>query len=192
MTFTHLRNLLKQDQFRYNGGEGLSDALRQFVIEPGFRYTVFFRLAGYLRSNPLTRFGVYHMVKLLHRHYSFRYGVHIDISTEIGGGLYLPHVGAIVVNRRCVIGRNCNLSHQVTLGVTNRGNRKGCPVVGDSVYIGPGAKIIGGITVGDHVAIGANSVVTRNIEAGAVVVGIPGRVISHQGSEGYVNLVLPH
>ena len=69
----------------------------------------------------------------------------------------------------------------------NRGKKKGYPQLGDNVYIGPGAKIIGAIRIGNNVAIGANCVVTKDIPDNAVVVGIPGKVISNQGSVGYVN-----
>jgi serine O-acetyltransferase len=75
----------------------------------------------------------------------------------------------------------------VTLGKVNRGEKKGYPVIGDNVYIGPGAKIVGKIKIGNHVAIGANCVVTRDIPDHGVVVGIPGEVISFEGSSGYIN-----
>jgi serine O-acetyltransferase len=75
----------------------------------------------------------------------------------------------------------------VTLGEANRGDRRGCPVLGDNVYIGPGAKIVGAVRIGNDVAIGANCVVTKDVPDHSVVVGIPGRVISQEGSAGYVN-----
>jgi len=99
----------------------------------------------------------------------------------------IGHFGGIVVNQNVVIGKNFNISHQVTLGVANRGNRKGYPVIGDNVYIGPGAKVIGNVRVGNHVAIGANCVVAKDIPDNSVVVGIPGKVISSEGSAGYIN-----
>jgi serine O-acetyltransferase len=77
----------------------------------------------------------------------------------------------------------------VTIGQSNRGKRKGCPTIGNEVYIGPGAKIFGNIKIGNNVAIGANSVVTRDIPDNAVVVGIPGNVISYNGSDGYINRI---
>jgi serine O-acetyltransferase len=85
-----------------------------------------------------------------------------------------------------VIGDNCNISQGVTIGEANRGPRKGTPVIGNNVYIGPGAKIIGAVHIGNNVAVGANCVVTRDVPDGAVVVGVPGRVISYEGSKGYI------
>ena len=71
-----------------------------------------------------------------------------------------------------------------------RGERAGIPTVGDNVYIGPGAKMFGKIVIGNNVAIGANAVVTRDVPENAVVVGIPARVISFEGSKGYINQTL--
>ena len=74
------------------------------------------------------------------------------------------------------------------MGAVYRGERMGTPVIGDNVYIGPGVKVIGGIRVDNNSAIWANCVVTRDVPENAVVVGIPGRVISFNDSAGYVNL----
>ena len=120
-------------------------------------------------------------------HFEIKYGISISYRTQIGSGLYIGHFGGIVVNPNLVIGRNCNISHQVTLGVANRGERKGCPVIGDNVYIGPGAKVIGRVSVGNNAAIGANCVVTKDVPENGVVVGVPGKVISMDGSTGYIH-----
>lgn len=92
-----------------------------------------------------------------------------------------------MINEAVSIGRNCNISQGVTLGQANRGKRKGAPIIGDNVYIGAGAKIIGKVKIGNNVAIGANCVVTKDIPDNAVVVGVPGKVISYEGSKYYIN-----
>ena len=117
----------------------------------------------------------------------YKYGIDISYQTKIGSGFYIGHFGGVVVHPQVVIGKNCNISHQVTLGIANRGVRKGCPVIGDNVYIGPGAKVIGNIQIGNNVAIGANCVVTKDVPDNSVAVGVPGNTISSEGSEGYVN-----
>jgi len=187
MTYSEFTRLLAGDQFRYGGASGFKDFLRQYYWEPGFRFSVWLRLTAFLWKHRLRWIGVYHLARWVHHRQALKYGFNIDYATKIGPGLYLGHHGGVVVNRRCVIGANCNLSHQVTIGIANRGERMGCPVVGDRVYIGPGAKIFGGITIGDDAAIGANAVVTRDVPANAVAAGIPARVISMAGSQGYVN-----
>jgi len=185
-----LRQLLREDLYRYYGKLGWRAFWRAWRYEHGFRFTVWLRLCRYCHENPLTRFGIYHLVAFIQRRACIRYGVHIGFTTEIGGGLYLPHALNIVVNRRCVIGRNCNLSHGVTLGVAHRGEQAGTPAVGDNVFIGPGAVVFGRIKIGDNAAIGANSVVNKDVPPMAVVAGIPGKVTSDRGSTGYIDNTL--
>ena len=91
------------------------------------------------------------------------------------------------MSNHAVIGKNCNLGHGVTVEAVYRGERMGTPVIGNNVYIGPGAKVIGGIRVDNNAAIWANCVFTRDFPENAVVVEIPGRVISFNGSAGCVN-----
>jgi serine O-acetyltransferase len=81
---------------------------------------------------------------------------------------------------------NCNVSRDVMMGDTNRGKRKGTPIIGDNVFIGPGTKIFGAVRIGNNVAIGSNSVVCHDVPDDAVVVGAPARVISYDGSTGYI------
>lgn len=91
------------------------------------------------------------------------------------------------MNHLSTIGKNCNISQGVTLGQANRGKNTGYPTLGDNVYIGPGAKIVGAVKIGNDVAIGANCVVTHDIPDHAVVVGVPGKVISWAGTAGYMD-----
>lgn len=186
-TLAGLRAHLGADLYRYHGRTGLAPFLSSILREPGFKFTFWLRTAWYLFNLPGARVGPYWIARLLWSHYRFKYGVHIDIDTRIGPGFYLCHVGGIVVNHRCVIGKNCNLSHGVTLGYKSAGDRRGVPEIGDNVYIGPGAKVFGALEVGDAAAIGANAVVTKDVPAGASVAGIPAGVVSDRGSEGYVN-----
>ena len=115
------------------------------------------------------------------------YGIQIPWGTHIGKGFYIGHFGTIVVNGGAVIGDNVNISQGVTIGQTNRGKRKGVPVIGNGVYIGPGAKVIGKVTIGNNVAIGANAVVTEDVPDNACVAGVPAKIVSMNGAEGYVN-----
>ncbi len=112
-------------------------------------------------------------------------GCSISVQARIGRGLYINHFGSIFVGA-VEMGENCNLSHEVTIGVGGRGERKGLPTIGDRVYIAAGAKLIGSIHIGDDVAIGANAVVTRSLPDCAVAAGVPAQVISHQGSFDFV------
>lgn len=109
--------------------------------------------------------------------------IQIPCSAQIGPGLYIAHTGYIVISSSAVIGRHCTLTQGVTVG-HGGGDRskRGSPVIGDRVYIGPGAALIGPITVGNDALVGVGAIVTRSVPPRGVVVGNPGRIISCRGS----------
>jgi len=100
----------------------------------------------------------------------------IDPQASIGGGLYIGHIGGVHINPGAVLGRNCDIAHRVTIGASAMG-RQGIPVLGDNVYIGTGATLVGRIKVGSNAKIAANTLVMSNIPEGATVMGVPGRII---------------
>ena len=100
----------------------------------------------------------------------------LDPQATIGGGLYIGHIGGVHINPGAVLGRNCDVAHRVTIGASAMG-RKGAPVVGDDVYIGTGATLVGEIKIGNGAKISANTLVISNIPAGATVMGVPGRIV---------------
>lgn len=110
--------------------------------------------------------------------------VDLPVRAVIGPGLLLPHSGNIVISSGAVIGRLCTLTQGVTIGHARGGamNKRGDPRLGDRIYVGPCALILGPITVGDDVLIGAGAVVTKSIPPRAVVVGNPARILSYWGS----------
>jgi serine O-acetyltransferase len=182
-------HLIQSDLYRYTGKISKYLLIRYLIINPGFKYTFWMRLNRYLRHKSMFLYSIGIIAKLFLIHYRYKYGIEIHPSTQIGSGFYIGHFGCIVVNPDAIIGNNCNISQGVTIGQSNRGKRKGCPTIGNEVNISPGAKIFGNIKIGNNVAIGANCVVTRDIPDNAVVVGIPGEVISYNGSDGYINRI---
>jgi serine O-acetyltransferase len=187
MTWKRCRALIASDLWRHTGRLGARVFLSRYFVVPGFRYAVLLRLYAYSRTAAWCQLGTRQLIVLLLRHYAIRYGIDISRDARIGSGFYIGHFGGIFVSQGVVIGDNCNISQGVTLGQQNRGERAGCPVIGNNVYIAPGAKIIGRVKVGDYASVGANAVVVNDVAAHTGVGGIPARPVSDQGSEGYVN-----
>lgn len=103
----------------------------------------------------------------------------------MGPGIHIVH-GKVVINVFAKIGCNCKILSDVTIGVLGKKDQGDAPVIGNNVYIGTGAKIIGKVVIADDVVIGANAVVTKSIlEPGITVAGIPAKKISDTGSEAY-------
>lgn len=105
--------------------------------------------------------------------------VALPASADVGGGLRLGRVGGIRVVADAYIGRDCDLAEGVTIASSG-----GAPWIGDRVQIGPGARLIGPIRVGNDAAIGPNAVVEIDVPDGATVVGVPARVVAGTGSRG--------
>jgi serine O-acetyltransferase len=123
---------------------------------------------------------VYILLDLLLR---MAWGIEIPRAASIGPGLYISHFGGIVISSAAVIGRNAAISQGITIGVSGQGDKAGVPMIGDDVYIAPGACLFGRIRVGNNVKIGANSVVYRDIPDNAIVVLDPGyRIVSMKGN----------
>jgi serine O-acetyltransferase len=100
----------------------------------------------------------------------------IDPHASIGPGLYIGHIGGVHINPQAILGSNCDIAHRVTIGTSAMG-RQGAPLLGNDVYIGTGATLVGKIKVGNGAKIAANTLVISNIPDGATVMGVPGRII---------------
>jgi serine O-acetyltransferase len=176
-----LKELIKSDLYRYDRATSFKNLLKTYIKEPGANYMVWFRVAQKYNN---------FFTKMILRHKMLKFGMEIFPATDIDKGFYIGHFGGIIVNPMSKIGKNCNISHNVTIGASIRGKSKGYPTIGDNVFIGPGAKIFGDITIGDNCAIGANAVVTKSFSANSVIGGVPAKLISKDGSKGYINNIL--
>jgi serine O-acetyltransferase len=186
MTFHEYRFQVAADLFRYGGGRGTACLLRAIAFIPGFKYSFFMRTAKFFKQQGRAFWPLYLVARIVLNRYTFKYGISIPYNTEIGPGLYIGHFGGIFVNSQAVIGRNCNINQGVTVGATYGGKYPGSPTIMHNVYLGPGSKIIGGICLESHAAVGANCVVTKPVPERGIVVGVPGEVVSDKGSDEYV------
>lgn len=105
----------------------------------------------------------------------YLFKIEISRHASIGAGLRLPHPMGIIIAPKVTLGENCDLYADVRL-VLAHGDRQG-PVIGNHVFLGDGAKVVGNVQVGDHVVIGVSSVVTKSLPSGVTAVGIPARII---------------
>ena len=108
-------------------------------------------------------------------------GIEIHPRATIGTGFFIDHGMGVVVGETAEIGDHVTLFQGVTLGGTGKERGKRHPTLGNHVVVGAGAKILGGITIGDNVKVGANSVVLKSVPANSTVIGVPGRVIKMEG-----------
>ena len=121
---------------------------------------------------------IYLFFRLIYEHYRVKYGIDIAAQTKIGRGLRIEHIGGIVINPKAVLGCNITLLNGLLIGAENRGERKGVPTIGNNVWIGTNAVIVGNIKIGNNVLIAPNSYVNFSVPDNSIVLGNPG-VIKH-------------
>jgi serine O-acetyltransferase len=188
---SRLRQNLRADVYRYRGQTDRRAFLSAYLREPGFRFTHYLRKVAYY-SGKKRSFGVFayifHRIQL--HHYRFKYGFDISPTMQVGPGLYLGHFGGVVISPQAVLGANVNVAQGVTIGAASRGPRMGAPILGDRVWVGASAIIVGKVTIGDDALIAPGAYVNFDVPSMAVVLGNPGKVVSSTGSVGYIHNTL--
>lgn len=185
-TKKEMNEYIRADLYRYCKKTDNRSLRKYRRSSPGFRFTYYMRKCSYARYNKLLRFTLFPIYKLKKDRAGIRLGAEISDLTQIGKGLHIAHFGQIIIHTDAVLGENVSLSQGVTVGQTLKDGRCFVPTVGDCVYIAPGAKVIGGIKIGNNVAVGANAVVTHSLPDNAVVAGVPARVLNMNGAGDYV------
>lgn len=182
-------SVYRQDVGRYTeyaGGGALIQMLTQQGLWALFQYRLAAAIYHARLPGGLKRLLLLWMVawqKLL----EITTGICLPYTAVIGPGLYIGHFGQIILNGKTVLGRDCNLSQGVTIGVSGRGEQRGVPQIGDRVYFGANAVVAGSITIGNDVVIGANTLVTADVPDNCTVVGVPGGIVSRKGSQDYLH-----
>ena len=165
----------------------VSKRIISLIVPSIWKYEVLLRKTEYYVNCRKDIIGK--IIALFYKFKLYRYGIKLGFSVPIntcGAGLRLCHVGTVVINPNCKIGKNARIHVDVNIGNYSKFDENwvstNSPVIGDNVYIGPGAKIFGAIHIGDDVAIGANSVVNKDVENHVTVAGVPCKVINKLGS----------
>jgi serine O-acetyltransferase len=151
------------------------------TLEVVLTYAGFHALLAYRISHGLKSMGVPFFPRAISQLARWLTGVEIHPSAKIGTGFFIDHGMGVVIGETAEVGDYVTLFQGVTLGGTGKERGKRHPTLGNHVVVGAGAKILGGISIGDNVKIGANSVVLKNVPANSTVIGVPARIIKSQG-----------
>ena len=146
---------------------------------PGFHAIVLHRLA-----HRLYRAGCPLIPRVISQISRFLTGIEIHPGATIGRRFFIDHGMGVVIGETTEIGDDCLLYQGVTLGGTGNEKGKRHPTLGNNVVVGTGAKVLGNIRIGDHVKVGAGSVVVHPVPDNSTVVGIPGKVVRMRAEAG--------
>ncbi|MFT5297134.1 MAG: serine acetyltransferase [Colwellia sp.] len=152
--------------------------LLSLVLRTTFVIVLFYRLANSdYKIVKWLSIPIYKLIRIIS-------GVQIPRNTQIGGGLYLPHFGMIVLNQKAKYGDFLTIYHGVTVGAKGGGNKKdfGLPIIGNNVRIATGAIVLGSISIGDNALIGAGAVVVKSIPSNSIAVGNPAKFKMYMGN----------
>ncbi|QXU48353.1 serine acetyltransferase [Chryseobacterium sp. D764] len=166
-------SIIQKDFYRESGRWLSTFQIWKKCINPNLHFVYILRKAQKYQKNPLLNT----FWRIVLRHYQIKYGFQIYPETQIGEGFYLGHWGSLVINPKTVIGKNCNIAQGVTIGQQNRGKNEGSPIIGDEVWIGTNAVIVGAVTIGNNVLIVPNSYVNFDVPSNSVVIGNPAKII---------------
>lgn len=152
----------------------------RYLFEAGYRYITWLGITHklYFSKHKIFLFPLFVLARFRLKHYGYKYGFDISYKAQIGNGFQIAHHGYIVVPSNSVIGDNCRMRPGVVLGRGDINDMSaGGNIIGSNVEFGVGSKVMGPVTIGDNVIIGANAVVTKDVPSNSVVAGIPARVI---------------
>lgn len=146
--------------------------LEVFLLYPSINALIVYRIAHKLYNKKC-----FFLARLLSQLARFFTGIEIHPGAKIGKGLFIDHGMGVVIGETAEVGDNVTIYHGVTLGGTGKDKGKRHPTIKDNVIIGAGAKVLGPITIGNNVKVGANSVVLKDVPDNATAVGMPAKII---------------
>jgi len=177
---------IKSDLYRYYGDLSRKIFYKNLLFDSGFRFSFYLRKCeGTRQGKKVQQLIKFFWLFLLWR-MGLKYHIHIPVATKIGYGFYICYGEFITITGESNIGNNFCINHGAIIGKTSRGKRKGSPTIGDNVWIGAHAVVVGKINIGNNVLIAPLAHVNFDVPNNAVVAGNPGKIISFSGTESYV------
>lgn len=164
----NIKNKISKDIYRFYGKYKLS-IKEKLLLENELKYIILFRKVNGTKNKLIK---IYYRMRLFFK--SRKTMIQIPYKTKIGEGFYIGHSGRVIINHNVNIGKNVNIATGVTIGKTNRGENKGVPTIGDKVWIGTNAVVVGKINVGNNVLIAPNAYVNFDVPDNSIVIGNPG------------------
>ncbi len=149
----------------------------EVLLYPCFKAIIYYKISHYFYKKKH-----FLIARYLSEKAKRKTGIEIHPGAIIGKGLFIDHGTGVVIGETAVVGNNVTMFHGVTLGGTGKQKGKRHPTVGNNVFIGSGAKILGNITIGDNAKIGANAVILKDVPENATVVGVPGKIVRIRNS----------
>lgn len=180
------RSIIKKDIYRYYGKYNLT--LKEKLTMPiELKIIIRYRKAKKFSKYPIIKYYYLYRSRIINK----RFLCQLSYNTQIAEGFYIGHVGNININPKVIIGNNVNIAQGVTIGQENRGKRKGTPTIGNRVWIGANAVIVGRVKIGDDVLIAPNSYVNFDVPNHSIVIGNPGKIIHKENAiESYINKIV--
>ncbi|HUX95275.1 MAG TPA: serine acetyltransferase [Bacteroidales bacterium] len=177
--------IISSDFYRYRSSDNKELLYKEAVSNPGFRFTLFFRLCG-AKPESFIRKRIHAFSYFFYKRYFYKYGYQIPVNTNIGLGFQILHFGNIIINPSTRIGNNCTLFPGVTIGQDKTGLS---PSIGNKVFIGANSILVGGIKIGNNILIAPGSFVDFDVPDNCLVIGNPGKYYqkSEKIIDGYLN-----
>ncbi len=171
-----MKNSFSKDLYRFYG-EGGESFIRRLFRPQELKYIALMRKAQDCSFMPLKLFYTARL-----KRFSYKTQIQIPARTQIGEGFYIGHSGRVIIHPDAKLGKNINIATGVTVGVENRGKRKGVPTIGNNCWIGTNAVIVGNIKIGSDVLIAPLSYVNFDVPDHSVVIGNPAKVIHKENA----------
>ena len=142
------------------------------LLCPSFKALIYYKISHYFYERKHLILARYISEKAKRKT-----GIEIHPGATIGKRLFIDHGTGVVIGETAIVGNDVTLFHGVTLGGTGKEKGKRHPTIGNNVFIGSGAKVLGNIVVGNNVKIGANAVILKDVPSNVTIVGVPGKIV---------------